>query len=321
MNINKNKTVSRNVFGLLVFGMLTAFSSSGAIAQSGEGIPIMILGEDSDPKSIPRSSDIVRRVMLELSKQMSRHNYYVVDEVAISAEFDWPVRDRRPKKELYQVLNLANASSNASFKTNAAVIFKIVGQVKDLGFAKQAYVRISGELYDPNAKRFINGFEVPRLGPFPIELTIEETVGDRAREIASELGNVLKKQLAKVVRGSSTSAPSSGKSSVSGFATTYSFVFRNFSTKEVYAITEVMEGEFPGFFSSGDPEGSSSVFKYPYKTKAKSGKLLKWVNLLLMDQGLDPDDQVNITKRGTKFEIEKLFDEQPAAEKPTGKYN
>jgi hypothetical protein len=40
-----------------------------------------------------------------------------------------------------------------------------------------------------------------------------------------------------------------------------------------------------------------------------------------MDQGLDPDDQVNITKRGTKFEIEKLFDEQPAAEKPTGKYN
>ena len=127
MNINKNKTVSRNVFGLLVFGMLTAFSSSGAIAQSGEGIPIMILGEDSDPKSIPRSSDIVRRVMLELSKQMSRHNYYVVDEVAISAEFDWPVRDRRPKKELYQVLNLANASSNASFKTNAAVIFKIVG--------------------------------------------------------------------------------------------------------------------------------------------------------------------------------------------------
>jgi hypothetical protein len=75
MNINKNKTVSRNVFGLLVFGMLTAFSSSGAIAQSGEGIPIMILGEDSDPKSIPRSSDIVRRVMLELSKQMSRHNY------------------------------------------------------------------------------------------------------------------------------------------------------------------------------------------------------------------------------------------------------
>ena len=316
----KNINIYRVVFGLLCFGFLTAFSSSSAVAQSGEGIPIMILGEDSDPKSIPRSSDINRRVMLELSNQMSRHNYYVVDEVAIAAEFNWDVRDRRPKKELLQVLNMANASSNASFKTNAAVIFKIVGEARDLGFAKEAYVRISGEIYDPSAKRSINSFEVPRLGPFPIELTIEETVGDRAREIASELGDVLKKQLAKVVRGSTTSAPNSGKSAVSGLVTNYSFVFRNFSTREIYSITEVMEGEFPGFVSSGDPEGSSSVYKYPYKTKATSGKLIKWVNLLLMDQGLDPDSKVKVTKRGTTVEIDKLFDEQPAPEVPTGKF-
>jgi len=305
----------RNVFGLLCAVILTACSSVDSFAQSGEGIPIMVLGEDSDPKAIPRSSDIFRRVLLELNRQMSRHNYYVIDEIAIAAEFNWKVRDRRPKKELYQVLNMANASSNASFKTNAAVIFKIVGQARDLGFGKQAYVRISGELYDPNAKRFINGFEVPRMGPFPIEVTLEETVGDRARDIASSLGDVLKKQLARVVRGSTTSAPSSGRSSVSGLVTTYSFTFRNFSTKEVYAFTEVMESQFTGFVSSGDPEGDSSVFKYPYKTKAKSGKLLKWVNLLLMDQGLDPDSQVKVTKRGTKIEIDKLFDQQPVVKK------
>lgn len=319
--LNK-RSIHRNVLSLLIVGILTACSAMESNAQSGEGIPIMILGEDSDPNSIARSSDVVRRVMLELTNQMARHNYQVIDEVAIAAEFNWPVRDRRPKKELYQILNLANASSNASFHTEAAVIFKIVGQSRDLGFAKEAFVRISGELYNPKAKTSIGGgFEVPRLGPFPIELSLSETVGDRAREIASELGDVLKKKLAKVVRGSTTSAPSSGSASVGGLVTTYSFIFRNFSTREVYAITEVMEGEFPGFVSSGDPDGSSSVFKYPYKTKAKSAKLLKWVNLLLIDQGLNPDSQVKITKRGTKFELDKLFDEQPAAEQPTGKFN
>ena len=90
--------------------------------------------------------------------------------------------------------------------------------------------------------------------------------------------------------------------------TTYTFTFHNFTTREVLSIAEVMEREFSGFVRARSPEGNSSAFKYGYVTKASGNELYRWVNLLLMNMGLDPDRQVKFTERGTKIEIDKLFD-------------
>jgi len=313
MELFNKLNLRRSVTGLLGAVILTACSSVDTFAQSGEGIPIMVLGEDSDPKSVPRSSDIFRRVIIELKRQMARQNFYVIDEEMMAAEFGWKVRDRRPKTELIQVADLATQSGNMSYQARAMVTFKIRAMAKDLGFAKKAFVRISGEIYDIQARRMINSFEPPRM-EFPITTELTESVGDHARDIASALGDALKKQLSFASRGSTSASTggASGRSSGGGMASTYTFTFRNFSTREVYAITDVMEGEFTGFVRAREPQGDSSAFKYGYVTKASGGKLLRWVNLVLMDMGLDPDSQVKITKQGTKIEIDKLFD-QPAA--------
>ncbi len=90
--------------------------------------------------------------------------------------------------------------------------------------------------------------------------------------------------------------------------TTYSFTFRNFSTREIIEITDIMESEFPGFIRASAPEGSSSSFNYGYVTKANASKLYRWINLMLIDIGLDPDEQVKMVKRGSKLELNKLFD-------------
>ena len=60
------------------------------------------------------------------------------------------------------------------------VTFKIVALQKDMGFAKKAFVRISGEIYDSQARRFINSYEVPRL-EFPIQTELIEDVGDKKK--------------------------------------------------------------------------------------------------------------------------------------------
>ena len=282
----------------------------------------MILGEDSDPDSIPRSSDVFRRVLNELKQQMARYNYNIIDEEMMAAEFGWTVRDRRPKVELMQVVSLANKSGDMRFQARAMVHFKIRALQKDLGFAKKAFVRVAGEIYDAESGRFIDNYEVPRM-EFPVTTELIESVGDHARDIASALGDALRKKLAFVERGRPTAAVDSGaeQSSVSGLVSTYTFTFRNFSTREVMEMTDVMESEFRGFVRARAPEGDSSAFKYGYVTKVDADKLYKWINLLLIDMGFDPDSQVKINKRGTKIEIDKLFDQSaPATGKRTCKF-
>lgn len=296
----------------LVAGLIGALSivscSNTSHAQSGAGIPVIIMGEDSDKRSIPRDSDIFRRVINELKSQMSRYNFYVIDEEMLAVEFGWKMRKRRPKTELIQVVDLANQGTNMAYHSKAFVTFKIVAQQKDMDFAKKAFVRISGEVYDSQARRFISSYEVPKL-VFPIQTELIEDVGDRARDIAASLGDALRKHLAFVSRGSATattgaaSGPQSG-----GMAVTYSFVFRNFATREVMEMTGVMEDEFAGFQRAQPPQGDSAVFRYGYVSTAKANKLYRWLNVLISDMGMSPDRDVKITMRGTTFEVNKMFD-------------
>ena len=114
----------------LVAGLIGALSivscSNTSHAQSGAGIPVIILGEDSDRRSIPRDSDIFRRVINELKSQMSRYNFYIIDEEMLAVELGWKIRKRRPKTELIQVTDLANKSTNMAYHSKAMVTFKIV---------------------------------------------------------------------------------------------------------------------------------------------------------------------------------------------------
>ena len=135
---------------------------------------------------------------------------------------------------------------------------------------------------------------------------IHEVVGDNARDIAASLGDVLRKKLAYFARGSSSAKGdlSGGKE---GLETIYAFTFRNFSTQEFYEFTEVMEKEFPDFVRAMSPQGDTAVMKYGYVTRAPGDKINKWVNILLSDMGLNPDNEVKVTVRGTAFDIDKII--------------
>ena len=91
-----------------------------------------------------------------------------------------------------------------------------------------------------------------------------------------------------------------------GLVSTYTFVFRNFTTREVFQITDKMENS-PGFVRWRSPEGDSSVSKHGYVTRASGGKLHRNVNDILTGMGLSPDGQVKIILRGTTFHLDKIF--------------
>ena len=105
--ISRITKIFPSIIAGVIGAMLIVSCSSTSQAQSGAGIPVIILGEDSDKRSIPRDSDIFRRVINQLKSQMSRYNFYIIDEEMLAVELGWKVRKRRPKTELIQVVDLA----------------------------------------------------------------------------------------------------------------------------------------------------------------------------------------------------------------------
>lgn len=274
------------------------------------GIPIMVLGEDSDRQSIKRSSDIYRRVLLQLQDQMNRYDFKVIDEHMVAAHLKWDIQDRRPKEQLMKLAKKANASGDPRVYSRAMVTFKIRANSNDIGFARKANVRIAGELYDTQSNTYLGSWETPRM-TFPVPKDcrghcIEEVVGDHARDIAASLGDVLRKKLDYLVRQNEEELVMSTGSGNSGLETTYSFTFRNLNTREIFAVTDVMEHEFPNFVRSMSPNGDTTVMKYGYVSRAKGGDIYEWMNILLADQGLDPDTVVKVTVYGTSIDIEKI---------------
>ncbi len=78
--ISRITKIFPSIIAGLIGAMFMVSCSSTSQAQSGAGIPVIILGEDSDKRSIPRDSDIFRRVINQLKSQMSRYNFYIIDE-------------------------------------------------------------------------------------------------------------------------------------------------------------------------------------------------------------------------------------------------
>jgi hypothetical protein len=291
-----------------IIGILTVVGNGqSAQAQTNSNIRVMVMGEDSDRNTVPRTSDVFKRVLAELKESMHRKGFRLVDEEFVAAELGWRITERRPKIELVQAMKLANNSGKAHLSSRAMMLFRIHTNNKKLDFANRVEVRIDGELYDGLTNEFKGAFEIPRSAySAPDDCNsrcISEVVGDHAREIAISLGDVMAVKLAYI-------SPSLQNGSVGGSSTgretTYTIKFKRFNTTEVMEIMHVMSNEFPGYKSHELLKKAPSVSSYEYLTTAKVTKLDKWMNILLMDLGLTPDTVVVSQIRGTVLTLDKI---------------
>ena len=164
------------------------------------GFQLLVMGEDADPTSIRRGSDIFRRLLGEVKAAMSRQGFRVVDEEMLAVAGGWRLRDRMSKTELIEVSRMANAAGDSRFNHRVMVLFSIHAYQRSAGFATEVQTRVDGEIYDAKTYQFIGQFSLPTdTYPAPAEcneLCIAETVGNRASEIAMRLGDTLGKKLA-----------------------------------------------------------------------------------------------------------------------------
>mgnify|MGYP000132615007 CR=1 FL=1 len=250
--------LKRGVLGLGTLAIASTMimaSHAPASAQTGTNIRVLVMGEDSDPASVKRSSDIFKRVLAEMKGSMMRYDFKMSDEEAIAVDLGWKITDRRPKSELLEAAKLADASPDATHHNRAMVLFRIHATAKDLEFSNKVTTRIDGEIYDLATNQFLDTFELaPAAYSAPADcnsVCISEVVGGKAREIAMSLGDILGKKLAYLSPSDNNGNTSVGSSTNAGYGmiTTYTVTLRHFDTREGLSIIGVMADEFPGYVS------------------------------------------------------------------------
>ena len=315
----------------------TLAPSAGAQSNVGTNIPILVMSEDEDPTTVKRSSDIFKRVIAELQGAMQRHGFRVIDEESVAADLGWVVADRRPKRLLIETIKLMGKSNKASHQVRAWVLFRVHAQAKELSFSTKVRTRIDGEIYDAASNQFLDTFEMPREEyPAPKDcledkLCISEVVGDRAREIAGGLGEILARKLARYSpprasgesgsavtgdSGTSGSTSSTHTGTGHGLMTPYTLVLRYFEDREALTIVGVMAEEFPGYEAHDLITKSPTVRRYNYLSTAKTAKLEEWLYILLRDMGFDARSDFTILIQGTEVSVEKLIPTPDRAESP-----
>ena len=137
-------------------GVLTACTSISypAHAQSQNNIPVIVMGEDEDPSSVGRKSDIFKRVLAELKDSMLRHGFRIRDEEMIAVDLGWKIVERRPKTELIEAAKLANQEAKGNLRSRALALFRIHANSKKLSYTNKVETRIAGELYDLVSNEF-----------------------------------------------------------------------------------------------------------------------------------------------------------------------
>jgi hypothetical protein len=312
-----------------VLALCLAGSGSSASAQgSGSDIPLLVLANDGDEHTLRRSGGVVQEALEELRDQLSRYGYDVKTEEILAANFDWDLSGRMDTTELLRMAYAAKESGRPELDVRAVVIFSVDGVTLDQGFATSVNLTLRGSIYDADAQR-----QLSRFGPVSKKTTApancnSSCINQVGRPIANELaaiaGDEARKELGFLTKQPQGGAADSKGSSQAGFdyetglTTIYAIRFEDFTTSEMFEVIEVMEHEFPGFVRSRDVEGTPIRAIYGYVSRAPSSKIYRWINILLMDMGLDPDSRVQVMKRGTEITLKKLGGDAPKSTDPEG---
>ncbi len=297
-----------------------AFAQQGA---TGTDIPIIVMADDSDELSIPSNSSVSKIINTKIKEQFSRYHYYVVSQDAVAANQGFDFNRRMDSAAVLRAAMMAKKSGQPEFDVRGVVIYKVYPRVKDLGFAKQISVEISGEIHDADANRYIGDFgPMSRTFPAPADCNDNACISAVAREKAADIASIVadeaRKKLALLTKVNGTGAPvvngAAGASGAGGLITTYNIRFENFQMQDVLKIKGVMEGEFPDFVRSGKMGGSEPIVEYGYISKAPQNKLLEWLYVLIGDMHIT---DAKVVAEGNTFTIKRFASDLPPPPPPT----
>ena len=236
---------------------------------------VVITGEDSHKNSVERTSEVFTRVISKLQEALRRSGYDVIDEDMLAVKLGFSFNSRRPKAELMETLMTANSTQDASVQSRLAVVFAIFPQVRKGSAFRKLQVRLRGDVYDLKNLTSLATFEyapskvyvLPKNQSLCDHMCVEEKIGDNARDVARELGDVLAKKLDIAIAKIEGGSAASGASASSGLTTTYNLSMVRFSTSQMLKFRKAMQAN-PSISSLDTISSQSSERKYALKSSS-----------------------------------------------------
>jgi hypothetical protein len=278
---------------------------------------VVVVGEDSDPNSVSRGSEIYTRVVAELQQSLIRENITVIDEDMIAVRLGFSYNEDRTKQEVIQTLSIANETTDATVHSRLGVVFAVFPNIQEMSMTRKLTVRVRGQIYDLKTLRALSSFEVsaPETITLPKDpsmcnrLCVEERAGEVSRELARELGAVLSQQLHFIIEDSAYAGDLTG-SAIGGVAagdgvleSIYTLEFNLMENADVLRAVRALEANVVREIELIKSTNTQRV--YSVTTNKDLGDLEERIMFVLLDLGVDID-RLRFSSFGTELTIEAL---------------
>ena len=294
---------------LLAVGVALAVPNGSATAQT----RVVVTGEDSNKNSTARTDEVFRRVISQLQESMSRSGYQVIDEDMLGVKLGFSFNSRRPKTELIETLMLANQTEDATVQSRLAVVFAIFPQIKKMSVSRKLEVRIRGDIYDLESMRPLANFEYKNKKAILVpkrdcdSMCISEKLGENARDVAREVGDVIVQKLniaVKQLGGGSGGSGGTGAASNMAIPKTFNLTLIRMKATQALGINQVLQS-VDGISSLKTLSIQSSQRKMSLSTTLDIGMLEEMVLEAMMSAGIDINN-VRIEMNANEIIVENL---------------
>lgn len=258
---------------------------------------LLIMMQDADDDTVPRSSRVADRVMDALTTQLTTEGYRVFNETAVTLDDFAQDRVRRSDAELIDI-----ARSIRRPPIDVVVLYEIFASAQKLDYTTKVRARVVGRMLDVQTGERLGNFELdsPRgdwnVNPGCNRECMLEAIGKNTRILANDIGAVLTQQLEPQVFGGS-GGPGGGD----GRLTQYVLEFDNFTPDDVLAIEEYLV-IFSGYDSHRPITTSARRAEFWYQSSITTAKLNRNLNRMLSELDL----RAIVRFDGNTFEISKV---------------
>ena len=236
----------------------------------------------------------LQTVVQNVKSRISRSGLFVHENPTIRGVFssipgEAQALTREQKKELLEIdqsMTIVIVKINADFSSNSK---------------KEIRYKLMGDIFSLSDSSFISSWSLPFLS---VSLPPKCDRRCQDAEINKKLidGSImLGDSLAKLIHGNSAS------SIITPGATSIRFDILDLSESETIQLLDLMKNEFPGFIDVSQMETYGLRKKFNYRTTSQISKVYEWIQISLMEIGLNIEQDVEIILNGEDIFIKKYF--------------
>jgi hypothetical protein len=238
---------------------------------------LLIMAEDGDGESIPRTSRISTRILNELVTQLDTRGFDVYDEAAVTLRTHTQGRSRRSDAELVDV-----AKSIRRPPIDVVIFFEVFANVTRKAYQNELRLRTVGRLLSVGDGRRLGNWEaklpegrdqvwlLPNRcfpeGQGASRECLLEVVGDDVRILAQEVGAIISEKL----EANLGSASSGGQDE--GLKRGFNLVFDGFSSRDYRDMEEYLT-IFSGYVSHRPTRSSHLHHEVWYESTITTSRL------------------------------------------------